>query len=196
MACGVAARRRAPLLAAALVFAALTVMEQFGALEYVAGRALRLGLHRVLLRSAPTSRAAGLRSGPRGWSRSSRSWPARPTADDGLNLVWDGSSSSRRRCSRALLHDRARLARSLRAAAGEDDGGPWAAQAVAEERSRIAADLHDVVARAHGADGRRRRQRRALVDDPLRAFASFGRSVVMFFEIKCSVSSPNSPAIC
>jgi hypothetical protein len=47
-----------------------------------------------------------------------------------------------------LLRDRARLARALHAAASEEDAEPWAAQAVAQERSRIAAELHDVVARA------------------------------------------------
>jgi signal transduction histidine kinase len=47
-----------------------------------------------------------------------------------------------------LLRDRARLARELRAAAGDDDPEPWAELAVAEERTRIAAELHDVVARA------------------------------------------------
>ena len=49
-----------------------------------------------------------------------------------------------------LLRDRARLARELRAAAADHDAEPWAEQAVADERSRIAADLHGVVARACG----------------------------------------------
>src|SRR5262249_16520367 len=47
-----------------------------------------------------------------------------------------------------LLRDRARLARALRSAATEDDGAPWAEQAVAEERVRIATELHDVGDRA------------------------------------------------
>ena len=59
MACGVAARRRAPLLAAALVFAALTVMEQLkGPVNTsVVGPFVRRSS--CPTRSGPTSRAAG-----------------------------------------------------------------------------------------------------------------------------------------
>jgi hypothetical protein len=115
MACGVAARRRAPLLAAALVFAALTVMER---------------LH-----------------GPVNTSL------VGPYVSAFIVSYSVGANLEGRRLAMLagrLLRDRARLARSLRVAAGEDDGRPWAAQAASEEHSRIAADLHYVVARGRG----------------------------------------------
>ena len=94
-----------------------------------------------------------------------------PSADQGLNLVWGWLVIvAAPVLVGRLLRDRARLARALHAAAREDDGEPWAEQAVAEERIRIAGDLHDVVARAMrrmvlDADGAA-----ALVDsDPPRA---------------------------
>ena len=176
MACGVAARRRAPLLAAALVFAALTVMEQFKGpvntslvgpyvsafiVSYSVGANLegrRLAIGTAWLVVLVTVMAA-----------------LDPTADDGLNLVWGWLVVvAAPVLAGRLLHDRARLARSLRAAAGEDDGGPWAAQAVAEERSRIAADLHDVVARAMGRMVVDADSAAALVDaEPARAALAF-----------------------
>jgi signal transduction histidine kinase len=150
MACGVAARRRAPLLAAALVFAALTVMEQLKGpvntslvgpyvsafiVSYSVGANLdgrRLAVGTAWLVVLVTVMAA-----------------LDPTADDGLNLVWGWLVVvAAPVLAGRLLRDRARLARTLRAAASEEDAGPRAAQAVAEERGRIAADLHDVVARA------------------------------------------------
>jgi signal transduction histidine kinase len=152
MACGVAARRRAPLLAAALVFAALTVMEQLKGpvntslvgpyvsafiVSYSVGANLegrRLAVGTAWLVVLVTLMSV-----------------LDPTADDGLNLVWGWLVVvAAPVLAGRLLRNRARLARRLHAAAGEDDGGAWAAQAVAEERGRIAADLHDVVARAMG----------------------------------------------
>jgi signal transduction histidine kinase len=152
MACGVAARRRTPLLAAALVFAALTVMEQLKGpvntslvgpyvsafiVSYSVGANLegrRLAVGTAWLVVLVTLMSV-----------------LDPTADDGLNLVWGWLVVvAAPVLAGRLLRNRARLARRLHAAAGEDDGGAWAAQAVAEERGRIAADLHDVVARAMG----------------------------------------------
>jgi len=72
-----------------------------------------------------------------------------PTSDDGLNLVWGWLVIvAAPVLAGRLLRERARLARALRAAASEDDAERWAAQAVAQERTRIAAELNDVVARA------------------------------------------------
>jgi signal transduction histidine kinase len=172
MACGVAARRRAPLLAAALVFAALTVMEQLGGptntsvvgpfvsafiVSYsiganLEGRRLAIGTAWLVVLVTLTS-------------------VLDPNADQGLNLIWGWLVIvAAPVLVGRLLRDRARLARALHAAAREDDGEPWAEQAVAEERIRIAGELHDVVARAMrrmvlDADGAA-----ALVDsDPPRA---------------------------
>jgi signal transduction histidine kinase len=74
-----------------------------------------------------------------------------------------------------LLRERARLARALRAVASDEGDDRWAELAVAEERERIAADLHDVVARAldrmvaeaAGAD-------RLVATEPARAALAFG----------------------
>ena len=150
MAFGVAARRRAPLVAATLVFAALTVMEQFGSsvntsligpftsafiVSYsiganLEGRRLIAGV--AWLVALVT--AMGILD---------------PTSDDGLNLIWGWLVIvAAPVLAGRLLRDRARLARSLRAAASEDDAEAWAAQAVAQERTRIAGELHDVVAHA------------------------------------------------
>jgi signal transduction histidine kinase len=150
MALGVAARRRAPLVAATLVLVALTVMEQLGGsvntslvgpftaafvVSYsigsnLEGRALALGV--AWLVALVTATAV-----------------LDPSSDDGLNLVWGWLVIvAAPVLAGRLLRDRARLARSLHAAASEEDAEAWAAQAVAQERSRIAAELHDVVARA------------------------------------------------
>jgi signal transduction histidine kinase len=149
MALGVAARRRAPFVAAALVFAALTVMEQLGGQvntslvgpfasafivsysigAHLAGRRLALGVAWLAALVAVTS--------------------ILDPAADGLNLIWGWLVIVAAPVGTGrLLHDRARLARALRAAASEEDSEPWAEQAVADERSRISAELHGVVARA------------------------------------------------
>ena len=152
MALGVAARRRAPLVAAALVFAALTVMEQLGD-----------PVNTSLVGPYPSafivsySIGANLEGAQAGGGRGAGSsllvtaLVARSTrrADEGLNLVWGWLVIvAAPVLAGRLLRDRARLARALRAAAADDDAEPWAEQAVADERSRIAAELHDVVARA------------------------------------------------
>ena len=150
MALGVAARRRAPLVAATLVFVALTVMEQLGdtantslvgpftsafIVSYsiganLEGRSLAVGA--AWLVALVTVMAV-----------------LDPTSDDGLNVVWGWLVIvAAPVLAGRLLRDRARLARALRAAAREEDAEAWAAQAVAQERTRIAAELHDVVARA------------------------------------------------
>jgi signal transduction histidine kinase len=150
MALGVAARRRAPLVAAALVFAALTVMEQLGdsantslvgpftsafIVSYsiganLDGRALAVGVGWLVALVTAMS-------------------VLDPSADEGLNLVWGWLVIvAAPVLAGRLLRDRARLAKALHAAAGEEDAERWAEQAVAEERTRIAAELHDVVARA------------------------------------------------
>jgi signal transduction histidine kinase len=176
MALGVAARRRAPLVAAALVYAALTGMEQLGdatntslvgpytsafIVSYtiganLEGRALVVGVAWL----AALVTALSLLD---------------PSADQGLNLVWGWVVIvAAPVLAGRLLRDRARLARELRAAAGDEHAEPWAEQAVAEERTRIAAELHDVVARALrrmviDADGAAR-----LVDaEPARAALAF-----------------------
>jgi signal transduction histidine kinase len=150
MALGVAARRRAPLVAAALVFAALTGMEQLGGATntslvgpytsafivsytigaHLEGRALAVGVGWLVVLVTALSLLD-------------------PNADEGLNLVWGWLViAAAPVLAGRLLRDRARLARELRAAASDQDPEPWAEQAVAEERMRIAAELHDVVARA------------------------------------------------
>jgi signal transduction histidine kinase len=150
MALGVAARRRAPLVAAFLVFAALTGMEQLGGATntslvgpytsafivsytigaHLEGRALAVGVGWLVALVTALSLLD-------------------PNADEGLNLVWGWLVIvAAPVLAGRLLRDRARLARELRAAAGEEDSEPWAEQAVAGERTRIAAELHDVVARA------------------------------------------------
>jgi signal transduction histidine kinase len=176
MALGVAARRRAPLFAAAVVFAALTGMEQLGdptntsvvgpfASAFIVsysiganleGRALAVGVGWLVALVTALS-------------------VLDPNADEALNPVWGWLVIvAAPVLAGRLLRDRARLARALRAAAEEEDAEPWAEQAVAEERSRIAAELHDVVARALrrmvvDADGAAR-----LVDsEPARASLAF-----------------------
>lgn len=176
MALGVAARRRAPLVAAALVFAALTAMEQLGGATntslvgpytsafivsytigaHLEGRALAVGVGWLVALVTALSLLD-------------------PNADEGLNLVWGWLVIvAAPVLAGRLLRDRARLARELRAAASDQDPEPWAEQAVAEERTRIAAELHDVVARALrrmviDADGAAR-----LVDaEPARAALAF-----------------------
>jgi signal transduction histidine kinase len=150
MACGIAARRRAPFVAAALVFAALTVMERLGhpvntsvvgpfisafVVSYSIGANLegrRLGVATAWLVALVTVMSI-----------------LDPTSDDGLDLIWGWLVIvAAPVLAGRLLRDRARLARALRAAASETDDEQWAEQAVAEERTRIAGELHDVVARA------------------------------------------------
>ena len=157
MALGVAARRRAPLVAAALVYAALTAMEQLGdatntslvgpytsafIVSYTIGANLEGGALVVgVAWLAALVTALSLLD---------------PSADQGLNLVWGWVVIvAAPVLAGRLLRDRARLARELRAAAGDEHAEPWAEQAVAEERTRIAAELHDVVARALRRTGRR-----------------------------------------
>ncbi len=150
MALGVAARRRAPFVAAALVFAALSAMEQLGheantslvgpylsafILTYtfganLGGRRLAAGLCWLLALVSVLSIVD-------------------PAADEGLTLVWGWLVIvAAPVMAGQLLRDRARLTRALHDAACEEDAEPWAEQAVADERTRIAADLHDVVGRA------------------------------------------------
>jgi signal transduction histidine kinase len=176
MALGVAARRRAPLVAAFLVFAALTGLEQLGDQAntslvgpfasafivsysigaHLEGRALAVGVGWLVVLVTALSLLD-------------------PNADEGLNLVWGWLVIvAAPVLAGRLLRDRARLARELRAAASDADPEPWAERAVAEERTRIAAELHDVVARALrrmvvDADGAAR-----LVDaEPARAALAF-----------------------
>jgi hypothetical protein len=120
MACGVAARRRAPLVAAALVFAALTVMERMGGqvntsvvgpfisafvVSYSIGANLegrRLGVATAWLVALVTVMSV-----------------LDPTSDDGLNLIWGWLVIvAAPVLAGRLLRDRARLARALRAACG------------------------------------------------------------------------------
>jgi signal transduction histidine kinase len=176
MAVGVAARRRAPFVAAALVFAALTVMERLSdttdtslvgpyisafIISYsiganLEGRRLAMGTAWLMVLVS----VMGLLD----------------PASEGLNLVWGWLVIvAAPVLAGRLLRDRARLARALREAASEEDGEPWARRAVADERSRIAGELHDVVARALrrmvvDADGAG-----TLVDaEPARAALAFG----------------------
>jgi signal transduction histidine kinase len=150
MALGVAARRRAPLVAAALVFAALTVMEHLG--DEVNTSVVGPFVSAFIVSYSIGANLEGRRLAVGvGWLAALVCAMAilDPTSDDGLNLVWGllvivAAPVAAGR----LLHDRARLARALRAAASDEDAEPWAEQAVAEERTRIAAELHDVVARA------------------------------------------------
>ena len=168
MALGVAARRRAPLVAAALVFAALTGMEQLGD---PANTSLVGPLPSAFIVSysiGANLEGRGLAVGV-GWlvALVTALSLLDPTSDEGLNLVWGWLVIvAAPVLAGRLLRDRARLARALRAAAGDEDAEPWAEQAVADERSRIAAELHDVVARALrrmvvDADGAARAGRRA-----------------------------------
>jgi signal transduction histidine kinase len=150
MACGVAARRRAPLVAAALIFGALIVLQQLGSsatssivgpftsafiVSYsiganLEGRRLVVGI--AWLVALVTVMAL-----------------TDPASEQGLNVVWGWLVIvAAPVLAGKLLRDRARLTRALHAAAREDDAEPWTAQAVAEERERIATELHDVVTRA------------------------------------------------
>jgi signal transduction histidine kinase len=176
MACGVAVRRRVPLVAAALVFAALTVMEQLKGpvntslvgpyisafiVSYSVGANLegrRLAWGTAWLVALVTAMAL-----------------LDPTSDEGLNLVWGWLVIvAAPVLAGRLLRERARLARELRAEASGEGDERWAKLAVAEERERIAGDLHDVVARAldrmvaeaTGAD-------RLVATEPARAALAF-----------------------
>jgi signal transduction histidine kinase len=177
MACGVAARRRAPFVAAALVFAALTVMEQLKG-------PVNTGLVGPYISAFIVSYSIGANLEGRrlAWGTA---WLVAlvsilsvldPTSDDGLNLIWGWLVIvAAPVLAGRLLRERARLARELRAEASGDDDARWADLAVAEERERIAGDLHDVVARAldrmvveaAGAD-------RLVATDPGRAALAFG----------------------
>ena len=150
MALGVAARRRAPLVAAALVFAALTGMEQLGdpTNTSVVGPYLSAFIVSYSIGANLEGRALAVGVG---WlvALVTALSVLDPTSDDGLNVVWGWLVIvAAPVLAGRLLRDRARLARELRAAADDADPEPWAEQAVAEERTRIAAELHDVVARA------------------------------------------------
>jgi signal transduction histidine kinase len=151
MACGVAARRRAPLVAAALVCAALTVMEHLkGPVNtsligpfisvFIVSYSIGANLEgrRLLVGTAWLAVLVTVMSA------------LDPSGDQGLNFIWAWLVIvAAPVLTGRLLRERLRLARALRAVADEDDDAdPWAEQAVAEERVRIAAELHDVVARA------------------------------------------------
>ncbi len=177
MACGVAARRRAPLVAAALVFAALTVMEQLGG-------AVNTSLVGPYISAFIVSYSVGANVEGRrlAWGTA---WLVAlvtvlslldPAADDGLNLIWGWLVIvAAPVLAGRLLRERARLARALRAEASDEGDDGWAELAVAEERERIAGDLHDVVARAldrmvteaAGAD-------RLVATEPASAARAFG----------------------
>jgi signal transduction histidine kinase len=149
MALGVAARRRAPLVAAALVFAALTVMEQLGDATNTSLVGPFVSAFIVSYSVGSNLEGRALAAGA-AWLVALVSVMAvvDPTSDDGLNLVWGWLVIvAAPVLAGRLLRDRARLARALHAAS-EEDPEPWAERAVAEERTRIAAELHDVVARA------------------------------------------------
>jgi signal transduction histidine kinase len=146
----VAVRRRAPLAAATFVFVALTVMEQLGG-------PVNTSLVGPFTAAFIVSYSIGANLEGRSLAVGA-AWLVAlvtvmgvldPTSDDGLNLVWAWLVIVAAPVAAGrLLRDRDRLARALRAAASEEDADAWAAQAVAQERTRIAAELHDVVARA------------------------------------------------
>ena len=177
MACGVAARRRAPLVAAALVFAALTVMEQ---LEGPVNTAL-VGPY-ISAFVVSYSIGANLEGQRLVWGTA---WLVvlvtvmallDPTSDDGLNLIWGWLVIvAAPVLAGRLLRERARLARALRAEASDDGDERWTELAVAEERERIAGDLHDVVARAlHRMVAEATGADRLVAADPARAALAFG----------------------
>jgi signal transduction histidine kinase len=150
MALGVAARRRAPLVAAAVVFAALTGLEQLGDQANTSLVGPFASAFIVSYSIGANLEGRGLAVGV-GWLVALVTAMAAldPTSDDGLNLIWGWLVIvAAPVLAGRLLRDRARLARALRDAATEEDAEPWAEQAVTEERTRIAAELHDVVARA------------------------------------------------
>ena len=176
MALGVAARRRAPLVAAAVVFAALTGLEQLGdsANTSVVGPFMSAFIVSYSIGANLEGRALAVGVG---WLVALVTAMAilDPTSDDGLNVIWGWLVIvAAPVLAGRLLRDRARLARALRAAASDEDPEPWAERAVAEERTRIAAELHDEVARALrrmvvDADGAA-----GLIDaDPARAALAF-----------------------
>ncbi|HEX6697639.1 MAG TPA: histidine kinase [Solirubrobacteraceae bacterium] len=150
MALGVAARRRAPFVAAFLVFAALTAMEQLG-------HPANTSLVGPYLSAFIVTYSFGANLGGRRLA-AGVCWLVAlvtalslldPTSEEGLTLVWGWLVIvAAPVLAGQLLRERARLTRALREAAREEDAEPWAEQAVADERTRIAADLHDVVERA------------------------------------------------
>jgi signal transduction histidine kinase len=150
MALGVAARRRAPFVAAAMVFAALTAMEQLG-------HQANTSLVGPYLSAFIVTYSFGASLGGRRLA-AGVCWLLAlvtalslfdPTSDEGLTVVWGWLVIvAAPVLAGQLLRDRARLARALREAALEEGAEPWVEQAVADERTRIAADLHDVVGRA------------------------------------------------
>jgi signal transduction histidine kinase len=150
MALGVAARRRAPLVAAFLVFAALTGLEQLGDQANTSLVGPFASAFIVSYSIGANLEGRGLAVGV-GWlvALVTAMSALDPASDDGLNLIWGWLVIvAAPVLAGRLLRDRARLARALRDAAAEEDAEPWAEQAVAEERTRIAAELHDVVDRA------------------------------------------------
>jgi signal transduction histidine kinase len=176
MAVGVALRRRASLFAAGLVFAALTAMQQLGgdAQSSVVGPyfAAFIASYSIGANLAGRRLVVGV-----AWLLALVAVMAftDPRSEGGLNLVWGWLVVvAAPVLAGRLLRDRARLARALHAAASDDDGAGWAAHAVAEERERIAADLHEAVASALGrmvvaADGADRLVR----TEPARAALAF-----------------------
>jgi signal transduction histidine kinase len=150
MALGVAARRRAPLVAAFLVFAALTGLEQLGDQANTSLVGPFASAFIVSYSIGANLEGRGLAIGV-GWlvALVTAMSALDPASDGGLNLIWGWLVVvAAPVLAGRLLRDRARLARALRDAAAEEDAEPWAEQAVAEERTRIAAELHEVVASA------------------------------------------------
>jgi signal transduction histidine kinase len=150
MAVGVALRRRAPFLAAGLVFGALTALERLG-------DAVNQGLVGPFVSAFIISYSFGAHLEGRRLSVGI-AWlvglvsimsVADPSSEAGLDLLWGWTVIvAAPVLAGRLLRSRARLARSLEAAAGQEAGDEVATQAVVQERERIAAELHDVVARA------------------------------------------------
>ena len=140
-------------------FAALTVMEQLGDATNTSlvGPFTSAFIVSYSFGANLEGRAAGRGRRP-GWSRSSR--PCRCSIrrpDEGLDLVWGWLVIvAAPVLAGRLLRDRARLARALR------DGGQRASDAERagpsrrwrEERTRIAGELHDIVAHALRRDDR------------------------------------------
>jgi signal transduction histidine kinase len=150
MAAGLALRRRAPVAAATVVFAALIVMEQLGGFTdtpligpfvsaFIASYSVGANLdgRRLIIGTAWLAVLVTVMSF------------LDPSEDGGLNFLWGWLVIvAAPVLVGRLMRDRSRLARALRAAAADSDEEPWAEQAVAEERVRVAAEMHDVVDRA------------------------------------------------
>src|SRR5262245_25493999 len=151
MACGVAVRRRAPLVAAGVVFAGLIAMERVGGDDQAALVGPWLAAFIVSYTIGAELQGRRLVGGV-AWLAAlvAALALADPTADgQGLNLVWGWLVIvAAPVLAGRLLRERAHVTRALHAAASDDGRDAWATEAVAEERERIAAELHDVVARA------------------------------------------------